>query len=337
MVDLLVIGDANPDVIVGPLAEPLAFGQHEQLVGPACSPWAAPGRSPRAARPGSGCRSPSPAASVTTTPADSCVLALAERGVNTDALRTDPDLPTPLTVIVTRGEDRAMLTAARHAAATRASTCRRSCWPTAGTCMSASYFLMPALAASLPGVLGAGPPARRDHVTRHERRPGRGVGPGWPGAGGDRTSCCRTRREACAIAGESTVEDAAAALPRSGPTVVVKNGAAGALCHNGANVVCDSVASPVTPVDAVGAGDSFDAGFLAAKLRGASDQRALDLAAVCGALSTMAAGGTAAQPTWVRRHELSRGDPGMTRSPSSARAASCSPRGCWRTSSPSPS
>jgi sugar/nucleoside kinase (ribokinase family) len=32
MVDLLVIGDANPDVIVGPLTEPLAFGQHEQLV-----------------------------------------------------------------------------------------------------------------------------------------------------------------------------------------------------------------------------------------------------------------------------------------------------------------
>ena len=31
--DLLVVGDANPDVIVGPLTEPLAFGQREQLVG----------------------------------------------------------------------------------------------------------------------------------------------------------------------------------------------------------------------------------------------------------------------------------------------------------------
>ncbi|MYW06363.1 carbohydrate kinase family protein, partial [Streptomyces sp. SID3343] len=30
--DLLVIGDANPDVVVGPLDEPLAFGQREQLV-----------------------------------------------------------------------------------------------------------------------------------------------------------------------------------------------------------------------------------------------------------------------------------------------------------------
>ena len=55
----------------------------------------------------------------------------------------------------------------------------------------------------------------------------------------------------------------------------------------------------MSPVDAVGAGDSFDAGFIAAMLHGLSEQRALDLAAVCGALSTMAAGGTAAQPTWV--------------------------------------
>jgi sugar/nucleoside kinase (ribokinase family) len=30
-----------------------------------------------------------------------------------------------------------------------------------------------------------------------------------------------------------------------------------------------------------------------------ADQRALDFAAVCGALSTMAAGGTAAQPSWA--------------------------------------
>lgn len=30
--DLLVVGDANPDVVVGPLDAPLAFGQREQLV-----------------------------------------------------------------------------------------------------------------------------------------------------------------------------------------------------------------------------------------------------------------------------------------------------------------
>ena len=32
MYDLLVIGDANPDVIVGPVDRPILFGQAERLV-----------------------------------------------------------------------------------------------------------------------------------------------------------------------------------------------------------------------------------------------------------------------------------------------------------------
>jgi sugar/nucleoside kinase (ribokinase family) len=50
-------------------------------------------------------------------------------------------------------------------------------------------------------------------------------------------------------------------------------------------------------VDAVGAGDSFDAGFVYGALAGWPLEKALALAVACGALSTRAAGGTAAQPT----------------------------------------
>ena len=50
-------------------------------------------------------------------------------------------------------------------------------------------------------------------------------------------------------------------------------------------------------VDATGAGDSFDAGFLAAWLAGEPVADALALACACGALSTRAPGGTDAQPT----------------------------------------
>jgi sugar/nucleoside kinase (ribokinase family) len=53
----------------------------------------------------------------------------------------------------------------------------------------------------------------------------------------------------------------------------------------------------VEAVDATGAGDSFDAGFLAAFLDGHPLPEALALGVACGALSTRAAGGTAAQPT----------------------------------------
>ena len=58
----------------------------------------------------------------------------------------------------------------------------------------------------------------------------------------------------------------------------------------------------VDVVDTTGAGDSFNAGFLAARLSGKSIEDAVAWAAVAGSLSTRAAGGTAAQAT---RDEIS--------------------------------
>jgi len=51
------------------------------------------------------------------------------------------------------------------------------------------------------------------------------------------------------------------------------------------------------PVDTVGAGDAFDAGFLAGWLDGMPFERGLALAVSCGTLSTHGRGGTGAQPT----------------------------------------
>ncbi|MFC8879778.1 carbohydrate kinase family protein, partial [Streptomyces ardesiacus] len=70
-----------------------------------------------------------------------------------------------------------------------------------------------------------------------------------------------------------------------------------ALCHDG-KTLFSTPGIPARPVDTVGAGDSFDAGFVAGLLAGLALPEALELAAVCGALSTRAHGGTTAQPTW---------------------------------------
>ena len=56
-------------------------------------------------------------------------------------------------------------------------------------------------------------------------------------------------------------------------------------------------APAVDTVDATGAGDSFDAGFLVSWLAGDPLERALAIANACGALSTRALGGVDAQPT----------------------------------------
>jgi sugar/nucleoside kinase (ribokinase family) len=50
----------------------------------------------------------------------------------------------------------------------------------------------------------------------------------------------------------------------------------------------------VEPVDTIGAGDSFNAGFLHAWLRGEDPRRAAAMGNLTGALSTLRAGGVAA-------------------------------------------
>jgi sugar/nucleoside kinase (ribokinase family) len=53
----------------------------------------------------------------------------------------------------------------------------------------------------------------------------------------------------------------------------------------------------VEVIDTVGAGDSFNAGFLYGFIKQWSLTKSLQLALACGSLSTRAAGGTSAQPT----------------------------------------
>jgi sugar/nucleoside kinase (ribokinase family) len=76
----------------------------------------------------------------------------------------------------------------------------------------------------------------------------------------------------------------------------MKNGAAGARAWWPGGS-CDAPGRSVEVVDTTGAGDSFNAGFLAGRLSGLPIEEAIGWAAAAGSLSTRAAGGTAAQAT----------------------------------------
>ncbi len=105
--------------------------------------------------------------------------------------------------------------------------------------------------------------------------------------------------EAMRIAGCDTLEDAVGVLQAQGisPLILKRGG-------DGADVYADeehyTCALPPAKAggDSVGAGDSFDAGFLAGWLRGISLPRSLAIACHCGRGVAGEVGGLKGQPTW---------------------------------------
>jgi len=102
-------------------------------------------------------------------------------------------------------------------------------------------------------------------------------------------------REACKVAGtnDDDLEAAIHKLSELVPLVVVKLGPEGSLAQRGAERFT-SPSQEVVAVDTVGAGDSFDAGFLHEYVRGADLPACLASGNRAGALSTTRPGGTEA-------------------------------------------
>jgi sugar/nucleoside kinase (ribokinase family) len=94
-------------------------------------------------------------------------------------------------------------------------------------------------------------------------------------------------------------------LQRGVHDVVIKLGAAGARGWTADGETAQSRSFAVTPVDTVGAGDGFAAGYLAGLLTGAGLQQRLDQAAAVGALVTTRRGDLTAMPTRAEVEALS--------------------------------
>lgn len=222
--------------------------------------------------------------------------ALQTRGVDTSGIVIDGAQKTGLTVHLTRGADRAMLTymgamAVFSLADLDMELVRRSRHVHVG-----SYFLQRALRPDVARLFAA---VQAEGLTT-SLDTGYDPEEAW-GADLQATLAATSlllpnATEAMGLAGAADLDHALADLARRVPMVAVKLGAAGARARAGQEEVTAG-ALPVQVVNTTGAGDSFDAGFVYGYLQGWPLAETLRLASACGSLSAQGAGGTDAQPT----------------------------------------
>jgi sugar/nucleoside kinase (ribokinase family) len=107
------------------------------------------------------------------------------------------------------------------------------------------------------------------------------------------------------ITRRSNLDDALTELSSTVPVIAVKCGSEGAVVQSGKHRI-RVPGVPVRPVDTIGAGDSFNAGFLAAWLSGCTLEESARAGNITGALSTLQPGGTEAFRDNKRRDDFLR-------------------------------
>ncbi|MBM3801541.1 MAG: carbohydrate kinase family protein [Acidimicrobiia bacterium] len=299
--DILVAGEINPDLIVSDPSLTIRFGQHEAMVdsmslvvGSSSAIFAC-----GAAR--LGLKVGFIGIAGDDVFGRFMLEVLRQHGIDVAPVIVDSKLRTGASVILSRGEDRAILTFAGAIGALEADQVTDELLLQTRHLHVASYFLQAQLRRGLPLLF----------QRAHARSVTTSLDPNWDPSetwGGFDEVLPVTdvflpnRNEALAIAGATDLDVAFARLCRPNAVVAIKLGALGAKAQ-GRGEVAEAAAVPVRVVDTVGAGDSFDAGFVYGYLKGWRLADCLRLACVCGSLSTEAAGGTQGQPELQRALE----------------------------------
>lgn len=293
--DLLVLGDANPDLVLTGDVEP-AFGQAERLVDEAHLTVGGSGAIVACGAARLGLR------------VGLCGVVgddlfgrflrdeLERRGVDVGGLVVEAGRPTGVTVVLARTNDRAILTHAGTIGDLRVELIDPALLESARHVHVSSYFLQQRLAPGLPALFDR----VRDRGATTSLDPNWDPSERWDGGLSDLLThtdvFLPNAAEATRIAAVPDVEAAVVALAQRAALVVAKAGRDGAIAADGGKLV-RAGAYDVEPFDTTGAGDAFDAGFLASRLAADPPERSLAIANACGALSTRAVGGVDAQPT----------------------------------------
>lgn len=220
---------------------------------------------------------------------------MSKRGVDVSHVIIRKDGQTGLSVILNQSSDRAILTHPGLIAELQASDIADNLLRQSRHLHVASYFLQTKLQPDLPALFKRA----RDLGLTTSLDTNYDPSEKWIGL--DELLAVTNvflpnEAEARSLTGAENAEEAASRLGLKVEALVIKLGKDGALGILKSQRI--RVASiPVNVVDTVGAGDSFDAGFIYGYLNDWGLDKALKLACVCGALSTQQAGGTNGQPT----------------------------------------
>jgi len=240
---------------------------------------------------------------------------LAAEGVDTASVAVRSDTPTGMTVALSAGGDRAILTATGAVATLTGRDVPPALLARARHVHVSSYFLVadslgPGLAALLGAARGGGASTSLDTNWDPAQR--------WrderlTAALAHVSLLLPNEAEALylagapdappGVAGAAALEQAISALTAAGPRLVVKLGERGALCADGTRRYLVQP-PPVTVADSTGAGDCFNAGVIAGLLSGEDLPSAAALGCAVGAASTRAPGGTASTPDLATARDL---------------------------------
>jgi sugar/nucleoside kinase (ribokinase family) len=216
-------------------------------------------------------------------------------GIDLRYVISERSIKTGITVSVTSAQDRALITYPGSIAALHASDIPDAWLEGCRHLHVSSFYLQAGLRSGLKGLL-----ARAHHAGLTTS-----IDPGFDPSGRWERDILDTLEEADlffpneveleAIGGSADVAASLRALENGRTRTIAKLGSRGCmLLVDGAPLLIPAM--PVTPVDTTGAGDSFNAGFLHAWLKGRDIVDAARFAVACGALSTLGLGGTGAQP-----------------------------------------
>jgi len=295
--DVLVLGDANPDLIMRGGDVVPAFGQQERVVDEGLLTVG-----------GSGAIFACGAALLGLKVGFAGVIgddtfgafmrdSLEARGVDVRGLVVDVGRPTGVTVVLSRPDDRAMVTAVGTIADLKPALIDRDVLRSARHVHVSSFFLQTALRPGLAGLFSE----------IHDAGGTTSIDPNWdPDEQWDSGLLellpetdvfLPNSAEARLITGIDDIDVAIESLAGRGGVVAVKFGDGGGMVTSGGDGTVRVPGVAVDVVDTTGAGDAFDAGFLRGWLDGWTPARSLALANVCGGLSCRAAGGVDALPS----------------------------------------